>query len=91
MKFHWSIFKNDTRKANEFSIHESSDFCFSIEPFEGYFEKGELKSFTFSFKSMDPTPVYEYASLIVDDIAVRSIRNPPESIKKLLEAASSVQ
>lgn len=76
------MYKNDLRNVS-LSIDREEDYCFKIEPSSGYFEKGEVKEFIASFSARDPTPVYEYASLIIDDISIESIRNPPKSILNL--------
>lgn len=70
-------------RASKFEIGKPEDYYFSIEPNDGYFEKNEIKKFKVSFNSRDPVPIYEYANLIIDDISIESIRNPPESIKRM--------
>lgn len=79
MKYHWNIFKTDD-KSSKFALNQ--DFYFKVSPENGFFEPGETKPFILEYNSLDYIPVYEYASLFIDDIPLQSIRNPPESLRK---------
>ena len=83
VRFHWAISPTDTRTSGLTMDSNDKDYCFNISPANGYFEKSEIKQFTISYSARDPTPIYEYATLIIDDISLDSIRNPPESILRL--------
>ncbi|KAL4510071.1 hypothetical protein ABPG72_010264 [Tetrahymena utriculariae] len=80
VKYHWSVSKTDVRQQR-LNFDKPEDYCFSIEPDQGYFEPNEIKRFKVLFSSQDPIPIFEFANLIIDDISIQCIRNPPESIK----------
>lgn len=79
VKYHWNLFKTDKRNK-QFNIEDPKNFCFKIEPEEGYFEPDKPISFKLSFLTKEPIPIYEYASLFIDDIPIQSIRNPPQQL-----------
>lgn len=54
---------------------------FKIVPAQGYFSPDEVIDFTISLKSPLYIPLFEYANLIIDEIPMEAIRNPPESLK----------
>lgn len=92
MKFHWSLFDEQVDRCAstvEPSSPTGASACFSVEPQQGAFTRNEIKTFKVSFSSSEPTPVYAFASLIVDDISIHSIRNPPQSILSQIEGQHS--
>ena len=44
VKYHWSLFKSD-KNVKEFKVENPVNFCFKIEPFQGYFNPAETVTF----------------------------------------------
>lgn len=84
IKFHWALYKN-SNKANKLTLDENEDHSFSITPKKGLFDSEAEISFKVEFMGEKPFLYYEYACLIIDDVPVEAIRNPPESIQSLLK------
>lgn len=82
VKYHWSLFT--TNNSSNISLIDIENHHFSIEPMNGNFEPKKSISFTISFCADNPSPYYEYACLIIDDIPFPAIKNPSESLKKKL-------
>lgn len=80
--YHWSVFS--TNKNTKIEITDTYEHRFHIVPEKGFFEADEIKEFEITFQAEKPMPYYEYAYLILDDIPLQSIRNPPDTIKKNL-------
>jgi hypothetical protein len=76
VKFHWTM--ND----------EEGQHHFSIEPNVGSFKPNEAIEFVIGLKSGHYVPLFEYANLVIDEIPIQAIRNPPESIKTTSTAAT---
>ena len=64
VKYHWSIFKTDS----QLELDDKEKFYFKIEPEGGTFNPDEHIQFKISFLTEINIPIFEYASLIIDDI-----------------------
>ncbi len=47
---------------------------------------GETKEFTVYFCPLHAEPYFEYADMIVEDIPIAAVRNPPEGLKQFAAA-----
>ena len=52
-----------------------------MEPVQGKIQPGQVQEFTMYFSPDHAEPYFEYVDLVVEDIPIQSIRNPPESLK----------
>lgn len=55
---------------------------------QGSIQAGGVQEFTFFFSPDHAEPYFEYVDLIVEDIPIQSVRNPPESLKAFALQAS---
>ena len=76
--FHWSCYK--TKNSQKISLQDE-DTHYRIEPAQGKFLGGETKEFTVYFCPKHAEPYFEYADMIVEDIPIAAVRNPPEGLK----------
>lgn len=81
VRYHWTLFKRETS--------DEPDFYFSIAPKEGIFKPDEAIEFIVTLKSGLYVPLFEFANLIIDEIPIEAIRNPPESLKAISMSSSS--
>jgi len=84
VKYHWGLFKN-RNKDNKLSLDENETHSFQVTPKQGVFDSEAEIIFKLEFMGEQPFLYYEYACLIIDDVPVEAIRNPPESIKALMQ------
>ena len=84
VKYHWGLYKN-SNKDNKLTLDENEIHAFSITPNKGIFDSEAEIKFKLEFMGEKPFLYYEYACLIIDDVPVQAIRNPPESIKSLIQ------
>ena len=84
VKYHWGLFKN-SNKDNKLSLDENETHSFQVTPKQGIFDSEAEIAFKIEFMGEEPFLYYEYLCLIIDDVPVEAIRNPPESIKSLLQ------
>ena len=82
VKFHWGLYKN-SNKDNKLTLDENEQHSFSIAPKQGIFDSEAEITFKMEFMGEKPFLYYEYACLIIDDVPIEAIKNPPESIKTL--------
>ena len=75
--FHWSVFKS--KNQNKISL-EKEDIHYRIEPAQGKIPGGQTMDFEIFFCPQHAEPYFEFADLIVEDIPISSVRNPPESL-----------
>ena len=54
---------------------------FRIEPSIGTFPPSRVTEFNVKFKANTPMPYYQFCSLIVDDIPLKSIVAPPTAMQ----------
>lgn len=59
-----------------------------MEPVQGSIQAGGFQEFTFYFSPDHAEPYFEYVDLIVEDIPIQSVRNPPESLRAFALQAS---
>jgi len=59
-----------------------------VEPVQGKIQAGQSQEFTFYFSPEHAEPYFEYVDLIVEDIPIQAIRNPPEGLKNFALQAS---
>ncbi|KRX10489.1 hypothetical protein PPERSA_08791 [Pseudocohnilembus persalinus] len=85
VKYHWNIFKEDIKNQQEFSIEKNQNFNFKITPERGEFKANEILEFDIQYLSDNYIPVFEYATLFIDEIPYNSIKNPPENLRKQIE------
>lgn len=76
--FHWSIYKS--RNQDKISL-ENEETHYRIEPAHGKIGGGEYMDFEFFFCPQHAEPYFEFADLIIEDIPITSVRNPPEGLK----------
>lgn len=81
--FHWSVYK--MRNSQKISLQDEETH-YRIEPAQGKFLGGETKEFTFFFCPQHAEPYFEYADMIVEDVPISAVRNPPEGLKQFAEA-----
>ncbi|EGR30726.1 hypothetical protein IMG5_124930 [Ichthyophthirius multifiliis] len=85
IKYHWALFKNEVKnKLVQNENNNNNEFFFQIEPEKGIFEKEQILTFSISYFSQSSIPQFEFASLIIEDISLSSIKNPPQILKKML-------
>jgi hypothetical protein len=76
--FHWSIYKD--KNANKISLEDES--ChYSVSPQTGKLKGHESVDFVVSFKPEHAEPYFEFADLIIEDVPISALRNPPEGLK----------
>ena len=81
--FHWSIFKS--KDTDKISL-EDQDTHYRIEPASGKIPGGGYIDFELYFCPLHAEPYYEFADLIIEDIPISSVRNPPPSLKSFAAA-----
>jgi len=60
-----------------------------VEPSQGKIGGKEEVEFTFFFSPDHAEPYFEFADLIVEDIPIQAVRNPPEGLKNFAAANTS--
>lgn len=86
--FHWSVYKN--KNLNKISLQDEQTH-YRIEPSQGRIPGGEVMEFEIFFSPDHAEPYFEYADLIVEDIPIQAVRNPPEGLKNFAEQAANYQ
>lgn len=81
--FHWSIYKN--KNSNKIILQDEQTH-YRVEPAQGKIQGGQIMEFTVYFSPDHAEPYYEYADLIVEDIPIQAVRNPPEGLKHFAAA-----
>lgn len=81
--FHWSVYKQ--KNAQKISLQDEETH-YRIEPAQGKFLGGETKEFTVYFCPQHAEPYFEYADMIVEDIPIAAVRNPPEGLRQFAAA-----
>jgi len=61
---------------------------YRAEPVQGKIQAGQTQEFTLYFSPDHAEPYFEYIDLIVEDIPIQSVRNPPEGLKNFALQAS---
>lgn len=84
--FHWSVYRQ--KNSQKISLQDEETH-YRIEPAQGKFLGGETKEFSVYFCPQHAEPYFEYADMIVEDIPIAAVRNPPEGLK--LFAAANTQ
>lgn len=82
--FHWSVFKS---KATEKITIDEQHTHYRIEPSQGKIQPGQVVEFSVSFSPEHAEPYFEYCDLIVEDLPLPCIRQPPEGLKQFYEAS----
>ena len=80
VNYHWTI--EDDKAANKQPLDLQQKARYMIEPEKGVFEPNSEKDFKITFESDASVPFYKNVSLVIDDVPIEAIRNPPELIKK---------
>ena len=80
--YHWSIYKS--KNTNKITLQDEPTH-YRVEPAQGKIPPGETIDFAFIFCPLHAEPYYEYADLIIEDIPINSMRNPPEGLKNFAE------
>jgi len=76
--FHWSIYKD--KNTNKISLEDES--ChYGVLPVAGKIKGNESIDFVVSFKPEHAEPYFEFADLIIEDVPISALRNPPEGLK----------
>ena len=81
--FHWSIFK--TRNQQKISL-ETEETHYRVEPAQGKIRGGEYVDFELFFCPQHAEPYFEYADLIIEDIPITAVRDPPKGLKNFADA-----
>lgn len=83
--FHWSVYKN--KNSTKISLTDDQTH-YRVEPIQGKIPAGHTHEFTLYFSPDHAEPYFEYMDLIVEDIPIQSVRNPPEGLKNFAMQAS---
>ena len=81
--FHWSVFK---QKNQQKITLENEEIHYRVEPSHGKIAGGECIDFEMFFCPDHAEPYFEYADLIIEDIPITSVRDPPEGLKTFAQA-----
>lgn len=81
--FHWSVFKQ--KNQQKISL-ESEDTHYRVEPASGKIRGGEYIDFELYFCPQHAEPYFEYADLIIEDIPITAVRDPPAGLKNFAQA-----
>ena len=81
--FHWSVFKS--RNTAKISL-ENENCHYRVSPAQGKIPGGGHVDFEFFFCPDHAEPYFEFADLIIEDIPITSVRNPPDSLKQFAQA-----
>ena len=84
--FHWSIYKQ--KNSQKISL-ENEDTHYRVEPAQGKIPGGQYVDFDIFFCPQHAEPYYEFADLIIEDIPITSVRDPPEGLKSFAQANTS--
>jgi len=84
--FHWSIYKQ--KNSQKISL-ENEDTHYRVEPAQGKIPGGQYIDFEIYFCPQHAEPYYEFADLIIEDIPITSVRDPPEGLKSFAQANTS--
>lgn len=76
--FHWSIYK---QKNQQKITLENEDTHYRVEPSQGKIPGGAYVDFELFFCPQHAEPYFEYADLIIEDIPITAVRDPPEGLK----------
>jgi hypothetical protein len=60
---------------------ENEDIHYRVSPAQGKILGGQFIDFELYFRPDHAEPYFEYADLIIEDIPISSVRNPPEGLK----------
>jgi hypothetical protein len=82
VRFHWSLYK--TKNPDKISIAEE-EVHYRIEPLQGKFQIDEEVTFKILFQPLHAESYFEFADLIIEDIPIQSVRDPPPTLKNLLK------
>jgi hypothetical protein len=69
----------------EFVFRNDDGTHFNISPPEGIFLNSENKTFEINYKAIDPVACYDKLDLIIKNIPLKSVKDPPPHIMKLIE------
>lgn len=58
---------------------------FEVAPPQGTFLKSEHKKFDLSFRAVDPVAQYKKLDLVIKNIPIKSVRDPPPHLQKMIE------
>jgi len=84
VNYHWNIQKD----SDEDVINHTR---YQIEPSKGVFDPDVEIDFKITFESDISIPFYKDISLVIDDVPIEAIKNPPESIKQQALERKSAQ
>jgi len=88
VSYHWVI-QNEIFMDEEIENNQKRT-RYSIEPEKGVFEPNSERDFKITFESEISMPFYKNINLVIDDVPIEAIKNPPELIRKqTLERQSS--
>lgn len=76
--FHWSVFRN--RNTNTITLTDEQTH-YRVTPNSGKIAAGESQEFSIFFSPDHAEPYFEFADLIVEDIPINAVRNPPDGLK----------
>jgi hypothetical protein len=79
--------ENLTKNKIDYELKFISDdgSHFSVSPAQGIFMSGEVKDFNISYKAFDPITCYDKMELIIKNIPLKSVKDPPPHIQKMIE------
>lgn len=78
-----NLTKNDIEY--EWKFQNSDQKCFEIYDQNGIFENREIKNFEILFKANDFITNYEKLELIIKNIPLKSVKNPPIHIQEMIK------
>jgi len=80
--FHWSVYK---QKNQQTICLENEETHYRVEPAQGKIQGGEYIDFELYFRPQHAEPYFEYADLIIEDIPIASVRDPPDVLKSFAQ------
>ena len=87
MPYHWSVYKQ--KNSTKISLQDEETH-YRVTPAHGRIQGNEEIDFQVYFCPQHAEPYFEFVDLIVEDIPIQSVRNPPEGLK-LFAAANTTK
>ena len=88
VSFHWSLYRS--KSTNKIILNDEQTH-YRLEPSQGKIQGGETQEFVLVFEPLHAEPYYEYADLIVEDIPINSMRDPPDALKAFAESSNAAK
>ena len=81
------LIQNLTKNMIDYSFvfQGENNSNFEVSPQTGTFLKSEHKKFDISFNAIDPVAQYKKLDLVIKNIPIKSVRDPPPHLQKMIE------